>query len=146
MPQNKPTNIIDQLARDENLRLHPYTDTVGKLTIGYGRNLTDVGISEAEAKLMLIKDINDVTRRLSATYQWYVDLLYAREFTRAAAIENVAFNIGLAGLAAFTNMLEAMAHKDYNRAAAELLDSKYAKQVGARATRLATQLRTGEWQ
>ena len=46
-------DLIEDLKRDEGFRSHPYRDTVGKLTIGYGRNLDDVGISEREAEQLL---------------------------------------------------------------------------------------------
>lgn len=55
--------LIDQLVRDEGLRLHPYIDSVGKLTIGVGRNLTDMGISQAETEMLLSNDIANAGKR-----------------------------------------------------------------------------------
>ena len=52
--------LRSQLERHEGLRLKPYRDTVGKLTVGYGRNLEDVGISRDEADFMLDNDIDQV--------------------------------------------------------------------------------------
>ena len=48
------TKIEEQLMIDEGFRSKPYSDTVGKLTIGYGRNLDDVGITRNEAFQMLL--------------------------------------------------------------------------------------------
>ena len=64
---------------------------------------------------------------------------------RQAVLVNMAFNLGIAGLLAFKRMLAACERGEYAAAAREMLDSVWAKQVGARAVRLAEQMRTGEW-
>lgn len=56
--------LREQLERHEGLRLKPYKDTVGKLTIGIGRNLDDKGISRKEAFALLDNDIAEVVRQL----------------------------------------------------------------------------------
>jgi lysozyme len=61
-------DLIEQLRRDEGVRLHPYTDTVGKLTIGVGRNLADMGISDAEATVLLQNDIDRTTVELNKNF------------------------------------------------------------------------------
>ena len=53
-------SMIGMLKRHEGLRLKPYQDTIGKLTIGYGRNLDDRGISKEEAEYLLRNDISRV--------------------------------------------------------------------------------------
>lgn len=62
-----------QLVIDEGLRLRPYRDSVGKLTIGCGRNLDDVGITAAEAMMLLDNDVSRVERELVARLPapWY---------------------------------------------------------------------------
>lgn len=134
--------IRDQLIRDEGLRLHPYRDSVGKLTIGVGRNLDDVGISNSEAALLLDNDINDVVKRLETAFPWTAVLDDARK----GVLINMAFNLGLQGLAAFKNFLTAVQAGDYLKARDEMLDSIWAEQVGPRAQRLAIQMETGNWQ
>ena len=49
--------LVEQIKKHEGLELKPYTDTVGKTTIGIGRNLDDVGITEREAEFLLMNDI-----------------------------------------------------------------------------------------
>lgn len=56
------------------------------------------------------------------------------------------FNIGLARLKGFAKALAAIERGDYKTAAAEMLDSKWARQVGKRASELAKQMETGQWQ
>src|SRR5258708_976756 len=126
------TCIADQLRRDEALHLRPYKDSVGKLTIGVGRNLDDVGISEQEADVLLANDIKAATLALEATFPWTMDL----DETRKGALVNMAFNMGIRGLAQFKDFLAKMQTKDFRAAAGAMLDSLWAKQVGARATRL----------
>lgn len=128
--------LKQQLMRDEGLRLHPYTDTAGKLTIGFGRNLDDVGISREEAEDMLDNDIEQVQSELS-NFDWYNQL----NAKRRDVIANMCFNLGLPTLMQFENMIAALSAHQYNRAADEMLDSKWARQVGARATRLAEVMR-----
>ena len=132
--------LRDQLIRHEGLRLKPYRDTVGKLTIGVGRNLDDVGISRAEAEVLLD---NDVAARVDALgrFPWYAAL----DEVRQAAILDMSF-MGIARVLQFRKMIAALEADDWPSAAAELLDSKYARQVGARAEHLAQQIRSGEWQ
>lgn len=135
-------NLRDQIKRDEGLRLKPYRDTVGKLTVGYGRNLDDVGIRESEADFMLANDIQKVEREVTQKLPWTIGLDEARR----AVFINMAFNMGITGLLGFKNTLTAASRGDWPAVAAGMRASKWAGQVGARAERLARQIETGEWQ
>lgn len=131
--------LATELERDEGLRLKPYRCTAGKTTIGIGRNLDDVGITESEALHLLLHDISRVLGELESQ-EWYHGLTGARR----RAIANMCFNLGLPGLLQFRRMIAAIEAADWEGAAAELLDSRYARQVGDRADRLARMLETGE--
>jgi lysozyme len=135
-------DLEEQLIRDEALKLKPYKDSVGKLTIGVGRNLDDVGISREEALLLLANDIENAQGRLQQALPWTVHL----DEVRRAALVNMTFNMGIGGLTGFHKFLAALEDLDYKRAAEEMLSSKWAHQVGVRATRLAAQIETGQWQ
>jgi lysozyme len=132
-------SIIEQLELHEGIRLKPYKDTVGKLTIGIGRNLDDVGITKAEAYYMLQHDIAKVDSKLEKL-DWYSKLGRVRQ----KVIIDMAFNLGMGGLLSFKNMIKAIKLNDFPTAAAEMLDSKWAKQVGIRAKRLAKMMETGQ--
>src|ERR1700733_10674007 len=136
------TNLSDQLTRDEGLRLHPYRDTVGKLTIGIGRNLDDRGITLVEADYLLANDIKDATDSLEANFPWVMDLDDARK----GALLNLTFNMGVRGLAKFVNFLTAMKVGEWATAKAELLNSAADHEEPARIARLALQIETGFWQ
>lgn len=138
MPMNRQL-LRSQLERHEGLRLKPYHDTVGKQTIGYGRNLEDVGISRDEADFLLDNDIDQVERQLE-TVDEYRDL----DAVRQTVIANMAFNLGFAGLMGFKNMWAAIGRRDWESASEEMLNSKWARQVGVRAVELSEIMRTGE--
>ena len=133
------TKLERELIRDEGLRLKPYLDSVGKLTIGVGRNLDDNGITESEAKAMLRNDIANSITELQR-FGWYNRL----DSRRKDAIINMHFNLGLPRLLSFKNMIAALDEQDFKRAADEALDSKWAQQVGERALRIANILRYGD--
>jgi lysozyme len=132
---------IDQLKIHEGFRSNPYECTGGKTTIGYGRNLDDVGISEKEAEELLLNDLARCERRLSDT-SFYNQLNDARK----AVLLNMVFNLGFAGFMTFKRMIKAIVERDYETASSEMLDSEWARQVGNRAVELSEQMRTGEWQ
>ena len=123
----------------EECVLHPYTDTVGKLTIGYGRNLDDRGISQAEADFLFDNDFIIVLRELLEC-SWYVNQPDGVQ----AALVNMCFNLGLPRLKGFKRMIVALEAKNYTLAAKEALDSKWATQVGQRAKDVAVMLREGK--
>lgn len=131
-------SIEEQLVLHEGLRLKPYRDTVGKLTIGVGRNLDDVGITRAEALFLLRNDVEEVRTQLER-YPWYTQL----DPVRQKVLIDMAFNLGIGGLMQFRKMLAALEAGDYGKTADEMLDSKWARQVGKRAQRLAEMMRTG---
>jgi lysozyme len=133
--------LLAQLEADEGYRQHPYGDGAGNLTVGFGRNLTDVGISEAEARILLANDLDAAVDAVAARWPWTGTLPEARQ----AVLLNMAVNLGAPRLAGFTRMWAALRDGDPDRAAREMLDSLWARQVGARAVRLADQMRRGAW-
>ena len=134
-------DIYDQLRRDEGLQLFPYLDTVGKTTIGIGRNLTDKGITAEEAEMLLGNDVEAIQNALGAKLPWFRGLSDARQ----GALINIGFNVGVVGLLGFTKTLDFMSQSNWDAAADEILNSKWASQVGDRAKRISNQIRTGAW-
>lgn len=135
-------DIFAQLRRDEDVKYKPYRDSVGKLTIGVGRNLDDVGIAPDECQLMLENDVNKVIVELRGQFPWFNSLNDARQ----GVMINMGFNMGIHGLLQFRNTLECIQAGQYDQAADEMMQSKWAEQVGSRAHRLSIQMRLGEWQ
>lgn len=135
------------LTRDEGTgpmkqgRHLPYTDSVGKLTIGFGRNLTDRGVTMNEADAMLEHDIDDAIKDLIVKYPWFDTL----DPVRQGVLVNMAFNLGITRLSEFKQTLARVQLHDYDGAAIRMLESRWAEQVGDRALRLAEQMRRGVW-
>jgi len=134
------TFLKKMIEGHEGRRLKPYRDTVGKLTIGCGRNLDDLGISDAEASFMLQNDIERVIGELNHSIPWWVALDSARRMV----LVDMGFNLGVPGLSKFRNFLSALQRGDFRTAAAEMLDSLWARQVGKRADDLAKMMVTGK--
>lgn len=128
---------------DEGFRSKPYLCTENKLTIGIGRNIEDVGITKDEALYMLKNDIKRVVRDILATRLCEFEKLSP---ARYAVLINMGFNMGVPKLKKFKRMWDAINNQDWNQAAYEMIDSKWATQVGDRAVRLSNQMRSGEWQ
>ena len=133
--------LIKQLKKHEGLELTPYKCTSNKLTIGIGRNLEDVGISEIEAEYLLMNDL-DTYMTAAKTYDWYNGLNDARK----AVIVSMLFNMGQTNFNKFLKMKQALSVGDYPEAAKQMLSSKWAKQVKGRAVELSKQMETGKWQ
>lgn len=132
--------LREKLKRSEGLRLKPYRDSEGYWSIGYGRCLDIKGISKAEAEIMLEADIHHASDQ-------YLKLPWAKvknlNENRRRVIVEMIFNLGLGGVLKFKKMWVAIMDGDFDRAADEMLDSKWARQVKGRAVRLADEMRNG---
>lgn len=139
--------LLDELRRDEGLRLSPYLDTMGYLTIGYGRNLgvqlpveTPVakmfdGISTTEAEYLLARDARAAWERCESMFAGW----WKMSGPRKVALANMAFNLG-GKLNGFVRMRDCIDDDDWIGAAREAMTSKWAMQVGQRAVRIRTLL------
>ena len=142
-------DLIIQLKRDEGEVLEVYLDSQGIPTAGVGHNLAAHGIdlplgtsiTQAQSDEWLQQDIDIVTSALEQHLPWTLELGDARK----GAFQNLCFNMGIFKLLGFHHMLGYAQDGQWPEASAALLDSNYARQVGARANRLAEQLSTGEW-
>jgi lysozyme len=134
---------IAQLKAFEGLRLKPYTDTTGHLSIGWGRNLDSRGISHEEATILLTTDLNIAESQARDNFPWIEGL----DPVRQDFIVMMIFNIGLARLKGFKNMLAAIEAHDWGKAGAELVDSTWSKQVGAiRSASMRKAIEFGAWE
>lgn len=141
--------ILDLIKEDEGLRLHVYDDATGKPivkgytcvgnpTIGYGRLLTEGrGITLDEAEAMLHRDVQETTDALYSNYWWFIDLSQERK----DVLTSMAFNMGMPRFVKFKKMLGAIQDKDFNEAAAQILDSNAARQLPERYGRLSQMMR-----
>lgn len=149
--------LCTRLKTEEAFRDKPYFDCCGKpfrecacdpqgkLTLGYGRNLEDVELSTYESELLLVNDIYRAVVKCRMMLPFFDRL----DLPRQVVLADMCFNMGIGskddgtGLLGFHKMLSAVSLRDFVRAADEMTHSKWARQVGARATRLAQVMKTG---
>ena len=131
--------LTAELRTEEGFRAKPYRDQFGYLTIGYGRNLDDHGISEAEAATLLANDVEIAATLCRTRFAWYDGL----SANRRRALTDMAFNMGLPKLLGFHAMLAAFAAGEFDKAAAEAENSLWFRQVGTRGPRIAALIRQG---
>lgn len=129
------SEIKRQLTHDEGKRLKPYVCSAGKLTIGIGRNLEDVGISEATVDQLFNEDLNKcivhAERMFPQHWTTFSDL-------RKAGIINMIFNLGAVGFSQFKMMIEAIKKNDREAIRKHGAASLWAHQVKSRAQRVLT--------
>lgn len=157
IPVERDPSFLAQIKRHEGAvldsdKMHvAYVCPAGALTIGYGHNLDAnpiLGLSgasrltEGEAISLLKQDCAKLASRLDMFIPWWRNLASPRQ----AVILDMAYNMGVSGVLGFRRMLEAVQNQDWESARGEMLNSRWARQVGRRAPELAMQMLTGEWQ
>jgi lysozyme len=141
MTQND-LELIKELRRDEGVIDHAYQDSLGYWTIGVGRLIDKKKggrLTDEEIDYLLLNDIKECTADLDKNLPWWRSLTDARR----RVLVNMRFNLGMAGLLGFKNTLRFIETGDYKKAASNMLLSKWAKQVGQRANRLAVMMEKG---
>lgn len=133
--------LRDLLIKHEGLRRFPYVDSVGKWTIGIGRCIEDVGISDAEAFYLLENDIKRVQEEALAAFAWFKSISTVRQ----DVVLSMIFNMGLTRFLGFKKLIAALSAQNYELAATEMLASVWSRQVGIRARELARMMQTGSY-
>jgi lysozyme len=134
-------NKRELLIQHEGYREKPYKCTAGKLTIGVGRNIEDNGLRADEIMLMMDNDIAECEAVLSDRIFIWGELNEVRQ----AVLVNMMFNLGWPRLSGFKKTIEAVERKDFTSASQEMLDSRWALQVGERANELSRLMAAGSW-
>ena len=151
--------LAQQLTEHEGLVKTVYKDSLGIETIGIGRNLEGKGITDAELKHW---DMSmELVYKVGITREMAIDLfnndvkIVERELVqshpivetlsamRQMALVNMGFNLGIPRLNMFKNMWESIEDGDFTHAAIEMMDSRWARQVGQRAITLSNMMDTG---
>ena len=136
--------LVETLKRHEGVKAFAYQCTADKTTIGVGRCVDEdggIGLSDDEIEYLLLNDIERCDAELENAYDWYRSL----NKPRRDAMINLCFNLGLTRLRGFVKALEAMSRGQYDVAADEFMDSRWADQVGARAVEVSELIRTGDY-
>lgn len=134
------TNFINRIKRHEGYKKRPYRCSMGKLTIGYGRNLDDKGLLEQEAEFLLFKDVEEARIETTKAFDFFETLSQ----TRQEVLVEMAFNMGIKKLKRFKKMIDALKKQNFKEASVQMLDSLWAKQVKSRAQTLALLMEQGQ--
>lgn len=140
MTPESQQKLLALIKVGESYKRFPYLDTTGNLTVGYGRNLHTVGVSEPEAIDMAKNDLRFHAAECAKNLSFFLDL----DDIRQMVLIIMSYNLGHKNFLNFEKMIEAIHHKDYNRAAEEMIDSVWYEQIGHRADVLVHMMRTGE--
>ena len=156
------SHFLDKLIEHEGMVLTVYQDTLGIDTIGIGRNLKDrgispeelaymdipsmaivytEGISEADARYLAMNDIKIVENELSQVHKCVENL----DAVRQLILMDMAFNMGVPRLCKFKKMWNAIHEGNFDAASLEMMDSRWARQVGSRARKLSDAMKSGEF-
>ena len=132
--------LKQQIRMHEGVKHKVYLDTKGISTIGVGRNLEGRGLSADEVDYLLGNDLDICVDELNKSFKWYAGL----DDIRKRVLVDMAFNLGMPRLKGFVKMLEEIKKENWSEAAIEMLESRWADQVGNRASRLSEMMETGE--
>ena len=135
------SSLTRLLILHEGEQLKVYRCPAGKLTIGIGRNLEDLGIAQNESRFLLATDIARVAAELDTSFPWWRGLSKIRR----AVLIDMCFNLGLPRLKSFRKMLTALQTNDWPEVAAQMRDSKWYSDVKDRADRLIRMMQTDQW-
>ncbi|GAB6161902.1 glycoside hydrolase family protein [Desulfothermus naphthae] len=133
--------IEELLILHEGKKKFVYRCPAGKLTVGVGRNLEDKGLSEDEIEYLLQNDIKECISDLTKIF----DNFFKLDDVRQAVLIDMRFNLGPTRFRSFKRMIKAVKEQDFQRAAEEMKDSKWFKQVKQRGQRLYEMMKTGKW-
>ena len=134
--------LVKELILDEGYIYEIYKDHLGYLTFGVGHLVLntdeeygkEVGTPVSEKRILecLNNDVDIVCEELDRNLYWWKEL----DDNKQRVMVNMCFNLGYPRLSKFKKFLAAMEKHDFETAAIEMMDSKWANQVGLRAERL----------
>lgn len=133
------SDLLKQIKEHEGLVLKPYKCTANKLTIGYGHNLEDNGLSKTACEFILFEDINEAKKNLYG--------VFTRKFfeflsnSQKIALIDMMFNLGLSRFLTFKKFIQAVKNKDFIKASAEIINSKAYQQNKRRYQKLSEQIK-----
>jgi lysozyme len=115
---------------------------VGQVTIGVGVNLSE-GMPGDILEELFHRRFEIAVRD---AIQWVgLEIFHQLTPARRAAVVSLAYNLGLPRLKQFVKTRAAIGRGDYTAAAQEMLDSRWAQQVGDRAVELSHMMESGDW-
>ena len=126
------SHLLNAVKLSEGFRERVYKDTLGIDTIGYGFAIKDLELDEDIAEMILMRKLDNLMNRIQKTFVWWRS---AEDEVKNVVVE-MSYQLGIKGFSAFRKTIDHLEHKRYGKAAAEMLDSKWARQTPNRALEL----------
>ena len=125
-------SLIDNLKESEGFRARVYKCTEDYDTIGYGFAIKDLVMDEDIATMILERKVGDLKLRVHNKFPFITDL---PEKVQDVVIE-MCYQMGLSGFSKFKKTIQFLRLNEFENAAIEMLDSRWAKQTPNRAKKL----------
>lgn len=133
------SDLIKQIKEHEGLVLKPYKCPAGRLTIGYGHNIEDNGLSKTACEFILFEDIEEAERNLYAIFGR--ELYESLKNIQKIALIDMMFNLGIIKFLTFKKFIKAVKDKDWNKASEEVINSRAYEQNKRRYKKIAEQIK-----
>ena len=134
--------LLNRIKEHEGFRSRVYKCTEGYDTIGYGFAIKDLYLSEGISELILKEKVTNLRLRMGKKISWFDE---APREVREVLLE-MAYQMGVSGVSKFKNALKHMKNEEWNKAADEMLLSKWSEQVGQRSVTLSNMMRNDTYQ
>lgn len=133
--------LVSSVKRHEGFVPEVYTCPAGYPTIGYGTRINEIELEESTAEKWLVRELEEKHERLVGVFGFA-----EMDTVRQDVILEMCYQLGVGGCLRFKNMWAAIRVQDFERAADEMLDSRWAReQTPERARKLAAKMRSGVW-
>jgi len=129
--------LLNSIRKHEGFRSKCYSDTLGFDTIGYGFAIKDLVLDEDICNIILQRKLESLIRSIEFKFKWYADLPNA---VKDVVIE-MCYQLGVNGVSKFKKTIEHLKCEEWELAADEMLDSKWAVQTPNRAKALSDRIR-----
>lgn len=133
------SELLQQIKEHEGLVLKPYKCPVGKLTIGYGHNLEDNGLTKTACEYILIEDIEEAKKNLYAIFTR--DFFDSLSNNQKIALIDMMFNLGMSRFLTFKKFILAVKQRNFDRASVEIIHSRAYQQNKSRYKKLSEQIK-----
>lgn len=134
------SKLFQQLKEHEGLRLKLYKCPAGRLTIGYGHNIEDNGLSKTACEFILAEDVEEATKNLCTIFGTEFFNTLADE--KKIALVDMMFNLGMAKFLTFKRFIFAVETRNWENASWEVVNSKAYQQNKRRYKRIAEQIKS----
>ncbi len=129
--------LLDRVKEHEGFRSKVYKCTEGYDTIGYGFAIKDLELDEDIAEEILIRKLEKLIKRVRNKFDWLDSV--PREVQ--GVLVEMSYQMGLSGVCKFKNALKYMEHQNWEKAADEMLMSRWYRQTPNRAKELSNIIR-----